>query len=112
MKPFYKDMMYFQECENGAINIVLELSELDIREELGKTVLIYLSSPTTIPSEPTKHTNFHSQAQYDLSVMVISSGLQSKAFVAVDNPAHEAILYKPGWHNFLTVMLQHKLVEK
>jgi hypothetical protein len=59
-----------------------------------------------------KQTRFPSQAQYDLSMMIISSGLQSKAFVAVDNPAHEAISYKLGWHNLLTVMLPYKLVDK
>lgn len=45
-------------------------------------------------------------------MMIISSGLQSKAFVAVDNPAHEAISYKLGWHSLLTVMLPYKLVDK
>jgi hypothetical protein len=44
--------------------------------------------------------------------MIASPGLQSRAFVAVDNPAHEAISYKPWWHNLLTVMLPYKLVEK
>jgi hypothetical protein len=86
-------------------------SEL-ISEKVGESCLDITAFCHHNAFRNNKHTGFNSQAQCDLSMIITSFDLQSKAFVAVDNPAHEAISHKPGWHNLLTVMLLYEVVEK